>query len=138
MIVAIASGVTQSLIDAAAQAAPHEACGLLLGQPGRIETSVAARNVSAHPDRAFEIDHATLLRTHREARGQGRRVIGHYHSHPDGTAEPSLRDAAAALDNGQIWLVVAGGGISGWRVVADDPGGSALHGRFLPVTLEAG
>lgn len=142
MIVAIASGLMQSLVDAAAQAAPDEACGLLLGQPGtagqpgRIEAIVPAKNVAAHPERSFEIDPAVLLRTHRTARGAGQRVIGHYHSHPNGSGEPSLRDAAASVDNGQIWLIVAGGAVSGWRVVGNDPGGSALHGRFMAVTLD--
>ncbi len=135
MIIAIASGVAQTLIAEAARAAPHEACGLLLGHAGRIETSVPAKNVSADPASAFEIDPATLLRTHREARGTGQSVVGHYHSHPNGRAEPSLRDAAHALENGQLWLIVAAGELHGWRVVADDPGGSAVHGRFLPVTL---
>ncbi|MBC7521441.1 MAG: M67 family metallopeptidase [Sandarakinorhabdus sp.] len=135
-MVAIASGLLQSLVDAAARAAPHEACGLLLGQPGRIDAMVPADNVAAHPDRSFEIDPATLLRTHREARGRGQRVVGHYHSHPNGVGEPSLRDAAAAIENDQIWLVIAAGAVSGWRVVANDPGESALHGRFFPVMLE--
>jgi proteasome lid subunit RPN8/RPN11 len=136
MIVAIASGLMQSLVAAAARAAPHEACGLLLGQPRRIDAAVPAANVAAHPDRSFEIDPATLLRTHREARGNGQRVVGHYHSHPNGAGEPSLCDAAAAIENDQIWLIIAAGALHGWRVVAADRGGSALHGRFLPVTLE--
>jgi proteasome lid subunit RPN8/RPN11 len=97
---------------------------------------IPAKNTSAHPERAFEIDPATLLRTHREARGSGQIVVGHYHSHPNGKPEPSLRDAANALENNQLWLIVAGGQVHGWRVVSNDPGGSAIHGRFLPVSLE--
>ena len=136
MIVAIASGLMQSLVDAAAQAAPHEACGLLLGQPGHIDAMVPAANVAAHPERSFEIDPATLLRTHREARGRGQRVVGHYHGHPNGLGQPSLRDAAAAIENDQVWLIIAAGSVSGWRVVANDLGESALHGRFFPVMLK--
>lgn len=140
MIVAIASGVARTLIAEASRAAPHEACGLLLGNDRRIETAIPAKNVSDHPERAFEIDPATLLRTHRDARGAGRRVVGHYHSHPNGQTEPSLRDAANAVENGQLWLIVASGPgnawqVNAWRVVSNDPGGSAMHGRFLPVTL---
>ncbi|MFZ4690341.1 MAG: Mov34/MPN/PAD-1 family protein [Polymorphobacter sp.] len=138
MIIAIASGVADALVSAAADADPNEACGLLLGTPGRIMAAVPARNVAAHPERSFEIDPATLLRTHREARGQGQAVIGHYHSHPNGNAEPSLRDAARAVNDGQIWVIIANGTAHAWQVVADDPGGSAVHGCFLPVTLVAG
>jgi hypothetical protein len=54
---------------------------------------------------------------------------------PNGRAEPSLRDAARAVANGEIWLIIAAGEITGWHVVESDPGGSAVHGRFLPVWL---
>jgi desampylase len=137
MIVAIASGVVESLVDAAAAAAPNEACGLLLGGPDRIVAAVAARNVAAHPERAFEIDPAMLLRTHREARAAGQRVIGHYHSHPNGIATPSRRDAAAAVDNDHLWLIVAGGIVQAFRSVSG-AADTALHGRFVAVTLVAG
>ncbi len=113
----------------------QECCGLLLGTPGRIADAVPARNVAADPARSFEIDPATLLHTHRAARGAGLGIIGHYHSHPNGGAEPSLRDAARAVENGDIWLIIAAATINAWRVTATDPGGSAVHGRFLPVTL---
>lgn len=136
MIIAIASGVAQTLIAQGADAAPNEACGLLLGKDGRVETAVPTRNVSPHPERAFEIDPAMLLQTHRNARTTGQKVVGHYHSHPNGKAEPSLRDAAHAVENGQLWLIIAAGQVHAWRVISNDPGGSAVHGRFLPVTLE--
>jgi proteasome lid subunit RPN8/RPN11 len=137
MIVAIASGVADSLREAAAAAAPNEACGLLIGQSGRIEAAVPSRNVAAHPERSFEIDPATLLRTHREVRASGRRVIGHYHSHPDGDAAPSARDAARAVEDGQLWLIIASDEVRAFASVAPGTKG-ALHGRFLPLTLVAG
>ena len=136
MIVTISSGIAKSLIAHAAQAAPDECCGLLLGTPGHIETAVPARNVAAHPDRGFEIDPATLLSTHREARGAGQKIIGHYHSHPNASPEPSRRDAARAVQNGQLWLIIAAGEVHAWRTTATDPDNAALHGRFLPVVLD--
>lgn len=132
MKVAIASGVTKQLLEAAASAAPEECCGLLLGRPGHIETAVPAKNVAHDRTRSFEIDPAALLRTHREARGAGKQVIGHYHSHPNGVAEPSKRDAARAVENGQLWVIIAGGGLSAWQAAA----AGSLHNRFHPVTLE--
>lgn len=134
MKVAIASGVAEQILGDAAAAAPEECCGLLLGRPGRIEAAVPARNVAADPSRSFEIDPAVLLRTHRESRGQGRQVIGHYHSHPNGRAEPSKRDAARAIDNGQLWLIAAAGSLTAWQAAATGP----VHDRFHPVTLDAG
>lgn len=137
MIVAIASGVIESLVSAADAAAPDEACGLLLGHSDRIVAARPARNVAAHPDRAFEIDPAMLLRTHREARAAGHRVIGHYHSHPNGVPTPSRSDAARAVEDGQLWLIVAGSNVQAFRAVSGAPS-DAVHGRFVAVTLVAG
>jgi desampylase len=137
MIVAIASGVAETLVNAAAAADLLEACGLLIGQPGRIESAVPARNVAARPQIAFEIDPATLLRTHREVRATGQRVVGHYHSHPDGSAVPSRRDAARAVEDGQLWLIIAGSQVRAYCSVTEGTPG-ALQGRFLPVSLVAG
>lgn len=134
----ISSSLRQNLLDAAAAAPALECCGLLLGQRqgdlARVEALVPARNVAADPARSFEIDPATLLATHREARGQGRQVIGHWHSHPNGQTAPSARDAARALDNGQIWMIVAGGDVTAWLAHAQ-PSGPA---RFSPIVLEIG
>lgn len=135
MIVTITREAEAAMVAAAAAAIGLECCGLLLGQPGHVTTIVPAANVATTPERAFEIDPATLLRVHRAARGAGQQVVGHYHSHPDGKVEPSLRDAARATENGHIWVIIAGGAISGWQAVASDPDGNALHGRFRPLTL---
>jgi proteasome lid subunit RPN8/RPN11 len=128
----ISRALHEGLLAAAAGAHPHEACGLLLGDAGVIREAVPAPNVAADPARSFEIDPATLLRVHREARGRGLAVIGHYHSHPNGSREPSRRDAARALENGQLWLIVAGGAVAAWAVA---PGGP-VHGRFAWRALE--
>lgn len=132
----ISSTQRQFLLDAAAASPDREICGLLIGQPGvqlaRVEVLVPADNVAADPSRSFEIAPATLLASHRNARGAGCRVIGHWHSHPNGRIEPSKRDAARAADNGQIWLIIAGGNIGGW-VAETRAAGSA---SFRPVAIE--
>lgn len=137
MIIRIASGVAEALVNAAVAAHPDECCGLLTGKPGLIESVVPARNVSPHPQRSFEIDPGTLLRTHREVRDRDRHVLGHYHSHPDGGAEPSRRDAARATHNGQLWIIVAAGRIAAWQAITptEDPDDPAVHGRFMAVRL---
>ena len=87
---------------------PREACGLLIGTSDwRVLGAVAARNVSDRPERAFEIDPAAVLRTHRRARARGLKVLGHYHSHPNGVDRPSPRDLARAEDPDEIWIVCA-------------------------------
>lgn len=128
MKVAIASAVLDRLLEAAAASPEAEVCGLLTGTPGTVTHAELARNVAPRPERGFEIDPATLLRVHREARGRGEAVVGHYHSHPNGRAEPSRTDAARALRDGQLWVIVAGGAATGWTMTADG---------FAPVELVA-
>ena len=128
---AIASEVAEGVVAHARAEHPREACGLLLGTPGSVTHAEPACNVSRSPERNFEIDPSTLLRVHREARGQGLAVVGHYHSHPGGSAEPSRTDAARAVEDGQLWLIVTGTTVTGWLATAD----GALHGRFITVEL---
>lgn len=116
----------------AADAHPLEACGLLLGQDGVAEQALPCRNVAADPTMRFEIDPMALLAAHRKARAGGPDVIGCYHSHPSGRAEPSPRDAADAAPDGSVWLILAGETATAWRAVRQ----GARHGRFDPLTIE--
>lgn len=111
---AIASGTADQVRDHARLDYPREACGLLLGLPGRIERAEPAANVAAYPERGFEIDPAALLRWHREARRLGLQVVGHYHSHPNRLDRPSATDEARAVDDGQLWIIVAADVLTGW------------------------
>lgn len=72
----------------------------------RVDEIIAAPNVAAGNDR-FEIDPAVLARTYRSLRGTARAVLGHYHSHPNGRAELSAADRAAAFTPGLAWLIIA-------------------------------
>ena len=127
MVSAIVSTDLLRLIRAEAAASPEvEVCGLLLGRDGRVEEARPCRNVAADPARRFEIDPAALLAAHRAARAGGPAILGCYHSHPSGHAQPSARDAAAAEPNGWLWLIVAGEELRGWRAVD----GGTVWGRF--------
>ncbi len=123
--------VLAEILAHAEAAAPDEACGLLIGTGSDILSATPAANVAADPSRSFEIDPATLLRVHREGRGQGRRVVGWYHSHPNGSAHPSATDAARAVEDGKLWLIAAAGVVSAWRAER----GGGLHDRFTAVAL---
>lgn len=132
MELVIASGVMAQIRAHAAGAPASEVCGLLLSDDAGRVAAVAAANVHPDPSRFFELDPAALLAAHRRQRDGGQRVIGHYHSHPGGLAEPSAQDAAAAdITSGWIWLIVADGQAAAFQVV---PGG-ALHGVFERVTM---
>ncbi len=125
------AGSTPVLLSAAAAAAIHaevrrsgnsEACGLLFGTHGRITQATIARNVAENPATRFEIDPAHLFDAHRRSRAGPDRLIGCWHSHPNGRGEPSAHDRAGVADESWLWLIVAGGRIRAWQPV---PGGFA-------------
>ena len=98
---------TQILTEAKA-AFPRECCGLLEGvRDGanfRITALHPARNLAAASDR-FEIEPRDHLAAHKQARANGQALIGCYHSHPEGAAEPSATDRAGAGEEGFLWLI---------------------------------
>ena len=99
----------------AAAAHPDEACGILLGADGRITEARQACNVHPAPATHFEIDPQALINAHRAARGGGAGVLGYYHSHPVGPAEPSATDRACAAGDGKVWAIVSRDDIRFWQ-----------------------
>ena len=118
--------ISSSLIDsitALARDADDEICGLLLGVPDHVHAIRPTANVAPDPSRHFEIDPADLIAAHRQARRGGPAVIGHYHSHPLGSAVPSATDVACAAADGALWIIVGGGQVACWRAASDGAGG---------------
>jgi proteasome lid subunit RPN8/RPN11 len=115
MAVSISQAVLGSILADAARAHPDECCGLLLGAGDLIECAVPAANIHPDPARHFEIDPQALVDAHRAARVGGPRLVGYYHSHPTGKAEPSAADRAEAAHDGSVWAIVADGGVTFWR-----------------------
>jgi desampylase len=132
MAITVTSGVLATLLEEATRAHPLECCGLLLGlDDGEILAAVPTANVHPQPQRHFEIDPAALISAHRAARGGGPAVLGYYHSHPSGRAEPSATDRASASGDGRIWAIIANLEVALWR---DEPGGF----EPLPLRVAAG
>ncbi len=113
MMLEISSAALDAIRAEAAASPGVEVCGLLLGEGTRVVEVQACRNVADDPATSFEIDPAQLIAAHRASRGGGPGVIGHYHSHPNGKAEPSARDGAVAR-GGEVWLIAGGGQVSAW------------------------
>lgn len=111
----ISSTLLSRLLNDARLSPAQEVCGLLFGTPGWIAAAQACANVAPDPRRHFEIDPAALFAAHRAARAGGRQVIGHYHSHPSGIAVPSARDAAGAMGDDALWLIVTTTEARLWR-----------------------
>lgn len=72
----------------------REVCGLLGGvdqQPSRLYPTP---NVSATPERAFEMEPQAQIEAMRSMRERGEQLLAVYHSHPATPPEPSARDLA--------------------------------------------
>jgi desampylase len=115
MEIALTSWVLAAIIAAARAAHPHEACGILLGENGRITGAVPAANIHPDPATRFEIDPAALIAAYREAREPGApQVMGYFHSHPEGVPVPSATDQVMAARDGKVWAIVAGDDVRFW------------------------
>jgi len=116
--VEIRSVTLAQLLDAAHATPDREVCGLLFGTAERIDHAEPAANIADCPQDSFEIDPVALFAALRRERAGGPRLIGHYHSHPNGSAEPSPRDLAAA-EPGKLWMIIGGGAVRLWHAGPD-------------------
>jgi proteasome lid subunit RPN8/RPN11 len=133
----------KTITDAAEHAYPAECCGLLAGfREGsgiiRVSRVVASRNVagSSHLD-SFEVDPQVrfdLMRACDEAAGET--LVGHYHSHPNHPARPSVRDLAMAYEPDLVWVIVgvAEGRVEGANAFMLAPDGKAF--REIEISVE--
>ena len=108
--VVIASPARASLLEHARSCPGSECCGLLLGgmQEHRAVVQLVEPSPNVHPgNRAgrYQIDSDLVIRALFDARQGGLDLLGFYHSHPDGSIQPSLTDARAAWP-GMIYLIV--------------------------------
>ena len=136
MTLRISRALHSQILHHAAATPDREVCGLLTGDVDAILGVLPAANVASDPATQFEIDPATLFAAIRAEREGGAKVIGHYHSHPGGRAEPSPRDAADSGGAPRLWLLVAGNDVTAWVSGA----AQGLHGAFarIPLVVESG
>ena len=113
MRIAIARSLLDQILGHAAASPDREVCGLLFGDSGQISEARSAPNIANDPARTFEVDPRALFDAMKAQRAGGPKIIGHYHSHPNGSVEPSERDAAVA-EPATLWLIVAGGKTALW------------------------
>ncbi len=88
---------------------PREACGLLLGRRLHdrvlIAKVVPSPNIADQPRHNFEIDPGLRLRIQKTSRDGSNGIVGHYHTHPDGEAAPSVTDQTQIYETDLIWLI---------------------------------
>jgi proteasome lid subunit RPN8/RPN11 len=97
---------------------PEEGCGILLGVDSdrggrRVRGAVAVENAwpGARENR-YDIPPERFLEVEKQARESGLEVVGFYHSHPDGSVEPSRFDQERAWPHYSYMIVaVKDGGV---------------------------
>jgi proteasome lid subunit RPN8/RPN11 len=125
---------TRQAADAVAthahEGAPAEVCGVLGGSRGqssesdgdaqhdRVTDVYRTENVAESPRTRYRIDPERQLAVLEQIDAEGLDVVGFYHSHPAGPAEPSETDAARATWRGYayvIWTPTADPALGAWR-----------------------
>jgi proteasome lid subunit RPN8/RPN11 len=140
-VIAAPAALLATIRRGAEDAYPEECCGLLIGRDGDagallLERLAPSANLAEDRRRRFEIDPALYWDLRRTLAGSRERLLGLYHSHPDGSATPSTADVAAAWEVDWIWLIVP--------VAAGRAGIPLAHrlvaagGPFEPVPLQVG
>lgn len=89
----------ESIVSHCRRELPNEACGILGGRDGRVESVHPVRNASADPSR-FAMDPTEQYRALEAVSRAGRRLTGIYHSHPAGPAVPSTVDVEESCWSG--------------------------------------
>jgi len=107
----------QEVRDHAERAYPDECCGLLVGAVDADDVVTVTR-ITPSPnvridaggeggEDRFEIDPQIRFDLMRALQGSDENIVGHYHSHPDHPAEPSIHDLDMAFEPELVWLIVA-------------------------------
>ena len=123
--------------------APAECCGLLVGHQTEDTIEITAvhatENLSTDKLKGFEIDFRVRLQLEEQLATGPDRIVGLYHSHPNGNPRPSDRDLEEAAEQDFVWLILAvdgigAGDLSAWwmsRSVNNTKSFSAL-----PITIK--
>jgi proteasome lid subunit RPN8/RPN11 len=97
-----------ALIELARNALPHEACGLLAGEPGIVRDVIALTNVEHNPAGCgWRADSREQLRAFERIDDMGWQLLAIYHSHPRSAAHPSERDIEHALYPDAMYVIVS-------------------------------
>ena len=116
-----------AILEHCKAARPLEGCGLLLGQraagSATILEVIATANTRASPQH-YEIAPEDVLAADRRARAAGWQLLGAWHSHPAGSAEPSTTDREEAWPD---WCYLIVGlaepdqpELRAWRLLGED------------------
>jgi proteasome lid subunit RPN8/RPN11 len=105
--------VRRAIVAHARATLPDECCGLLLGRGSRVDYALPVANVAASPTR-FQLDPRAHIDVRRILRNlaPALEIVGVYHSHPHGDAQPSSTDVREAAYRNWLHVIV---GLAGSR-----------------------
>jgi proteasome lid subunit RPN8/RPN11 len=96
----------EKIISHAARDMPNEACGMLVGHPGVVETHYEMSNVDQSGEH-FTLDPKEQFQVIKAMRASGLSLLGIYHSHPASPARPSEEDIRLALTPDVVHVIVS-------------------------------
>ena len=108
--------IRQAILGHASNCAPDECCGLLASDSdGAVRFAYPLTNVNPSPV-TYTIDPDEHFGALGHAETMGWKIIGVFHSHPHGPAEPSLMDVQGALDPEWVYLIAGEDEVRGFRI----------------------
>jgi len=94
------------MIEHALQELPNECCGILLGSGTAVVRAVPMRSTPPAPD-AYYMDPVQQVAIFSEMAERGETLVGIYHSHPNGPAEPSAADRQLAFHPEVVYIIIS-------------------------------
>ena len=111
---AVSAAVDQAIRQHGQETYPHECCGALVGESGRVTGIVALPNTTEEgPRRRFLVRPSDYRLAEQRASELGGELLGFYHSHPDHPARPSQYDLDHAWPTFAYVIVAVAGGVAG-------------------------
>jgi proteasome lid subunit RPN8/RPN11 len=108
--------IRQAILAHAEHCAPDECCGLLaVDGEGAFRFAYPLTNVDPSPV-SYTIDPDEHFRAMRHAETMGWEIGGAFHSHPGGTAMPSMIDVQTALEPEWAYLIASPDEIRGFWI----------------------
>ena len=116
-----------ALVEHALDSAPEECCGILTGSregtTALVEAIHRTANVADAPRTTYDVDPVQQLAIMSEREERGETVLGFYHSHPMGPANPSPTDRERATWPNHTYVIVSLEGahpfVGAWHLSAD-------------------
>jgi proteasome lid subunit RPN8/RPN11 len=97
------------LLSACRRRLPYETCGIIYGtlSDGRLSADGydLIRNTSSSAVDTFSFHPEDWVSAYFQAQKNQRNIVGFFHTHPQGTAHPSIKDEQGWIPWGTYWII---------------------------------